>query len=452
MADLTGTTPADTYKSLLQIGDATNGVDATAKYIEDGEGTDSALAISTTAVGINTTNPECNLSVVSDTDPAKIGIHGYGSFSDGTVASQLKFLGKDSDDNNRNLAHIQVREHEHTLGSGSMEFVTRIEGIEAARMTIDEGGNIGIDTDSPDAKLEISGGGTGVWLKTNNITNRPSSTMAGQNYINLTNQLPTDENSFEIGPGYINLNRDDDAPINQLSFGMNGTLGAAIEVGGGTPSTPNNQHSLRFKVGRDNTDNKAGIERMRIDSDGNVTPGTDDAQDIGSSSKRWDDIYATNTTIQTSDRELKQDIEELTEAEERVAVACKGLLRKYRWKSSVAEKGDDARIHFGIMAQDLEAAFAAEGLDAGRYGMFIKNTWWEADRVIPAVEAVEAVEAVYDEEGNEVSPAVEAVEAQPERTERDIFDNVEDAPEGATEVTQRGVRYAELLAFIIAAI
>lgn len=193
-------------------------------------------------------------------------------------------------------------------------------------------------------------------------------------------------------------------------------------------------------------------QRMTIDSNGNVTPGTDDAQDFGSSTKRWDDIYATNTTIQASDRELKQDIEELSEAETRVAQACKGLLRKYRWKSSVAEKGDDARIHFGIMAQDLEAAFAAEGLDAGRYGMFIKNTWWEADRVVPAVEAVEAVEAVYDEEGNEVSPAVEAVEAQPERTELDIFNNIEDAPEGATEVTQRGVRYAELLAFIIAAI
>jgi hypothetical protein len=84
--------------------------------------------------------------------------------------------------------------------------------------------------------------------------------------------------------------------------------------------------------------------------------------------------------------------------------------------------------------------------------MFIKNTWWEADRVVPAVEAVEAIEAVYDEEGNEVSPAVEAVEAQPERTELDIFNNIEDAPEGAIEVTQRGVRYAELLAFIIAAI
>ena len=59
----------------------------------------------------------------------------------------------------------------------------------------------------------------------------------------------------------------------------------------------------------------------------------DDALDLGASSYRFDDIYATNGTIQTSDRNEKQDIEALSDAEQRVAVACKGLLRKFRWKS-----------------------------------------------------------------------------------------------------------------------
>jgi hypothetical protein len=129
---------------------------------------------------------------------------------------------------------------------------------------------------------------------------------------------------------------------------------------------------------------------------------SDDDQDLGAPTVRWDDIYATNGTIQTSDRNEKQDIEELDEAERRVAVACKGLLRKFRWKSAVEEKGDDARIHFGIIAQDLQTAFEAEGLDAGRYAMFINSTWTE------------------EETGEERS--------------------------------RMGVRYSELLAFIIAAI
>jgi hypothetical protein len=131
-------------------------------------------------------------------------------------------------------------------------------------------------------------------------------------------------------------------------------------------------------------------------------PNFDNTTDLGFSSKRFDDIYATNGTIQTSDRNEKQDIEELTEAEQRVAVAAKGLLRKFRWKDAVAEKGDEARTHFGIIAQDLQAAFAAEGLDAGDYAMFISSTW-------------------TDEETGE-------------------------------ERTRMGVRYSELLAFIIAAI
>ncbi len=128
----------------------------------------------------------------------------------------------------------------------------------------------------------------------------------------------------------------------------------------------------------------------------------DNAIDIGHSAARFDDIYATNGTIQTSDRNEKQDIAELTDAEQRVAVAAKGLLRKFRWKTAVAEKGDEARTHFGIIAQDLQAAFAAEGLDAGDYAMFISSTW-------------------TDEETGE-------------------------------ERTRMGVRYSELLAFIIAAI
>jgi hypothetical protein len=190
---------------------------------------------------------------------------------------------------------------------------------------------------------------------------------------------------------------------------------------------------------------------------------TDDLVDVGSSVLRMDDIYATNGTIQTSDRNEKQDIEELSEAEHRVAVACKGLLRKFRWISSVEEKGDDARIHFGIIAQDLQAAFEAEGLDAGRYAMFINTDWWEHEVEMPAVEAQEEVyetvvtPAEYDEEGNEVSPETteqrlvsEAVEGKEAYTRTDTYNSEEEAPEGSVKKSRMGVRYSELLAFIIA--
>jgi len=179
---------------------------------------------------------------------------------------------------------------------------------------------------------------------------------------------------------------------------------------------------------------------------GAIYPSVDNSRDLGTVGNRWNDAYITNGVTTGSDGNDKQDIRDLTEAEQRVAVACKGLLKAWRWKSAVEEKGDDARIHCGIIAQDLQAAFAAEGLDAGRYAMFMSNTWWETQTEVPAVEAVAEV---LDEDGNVVTEAVEAADAY---TRTDTYDTQEEAPEGATERTRLGVRYSELLAFIIAAI
>ena len=191
--------------------------------------------------------------------------------------------------------------------------------------------------------------------------------------------------------------------------------------------------------------NTQAVANLAFGGSSVIYPTNDNVGDIGAAFLRFDDIYATNGSIQTSDRNEKQDIEVLSDAEQRVAVACKGLLRKFRWQDAVAEKGDDARIHFGIIAQDLQDAFAAEGLDAGRYAMFISSTWWETQTEVPAVEAVAEV---LDDDGNVVTEAVEAKEAY---TRTDTYETQAEAPEGATERTRLGVRYPELLAFIIGA-
>ena len=115
-------------------------------------------------------------------------------------------------------------------------------------------------------------------------------------------------------------------------------------------------------------------------------------------------------------------------------------MRKYRLKDAVAEKGDKARTHFGIIAQDLQDAFTAESLDASKYAMFCSDTWWEKEI---SVDAVEAVEEVIDEEGRLITRAVEARDAYT------YMDTKQEATEGYTERTRLGVRYSELLAFII---
>jgi len=105
----------------------------------------------------------------------------------------------------------------------------------------------------------------------------------------------------------------------------------------------------------------------------------DNLHDIGASSTRWDDIHATNGTIQTSDRNEKQDIAELTETEMKVGKRISALFKTFRWKSKVTEKGDAARTHTGIIAQDVQAAFSAEGLDASKYALWCSDTWTNDD-------------------------------------------------------------------------
>jgi hypothetical protein len=94
-----------------------------------------------------------------------------------------------------------------------------------------------------------------------------------------------------------------------------------------------------------------------------------------------------------------------------------GLMKKFRLKDAVAKKGDDARIHIGVIAQDVKAAFEAEGLDAYRYAIIGEDTWWSKQ----------------DEEGEWIIKK----------------DNPNDAT--YTEYTKMSVRYEQLLAFIIAA-
>ena len=221
-----------------------------------------------------------------------------------------------------------------------------------------------------------------------------------------------------------------------ISFRKDSTTVGSIRVGGGNITIVSPTTGVL---------NAEGADRYKWDGS-QFYPGVNNACNLGHPSYRWTDVYTINAVNSTSDRTQKQDILEITTAETAVAKACKGLLRSFRWKDAVAEKGDDARIHFGIMAQDLQDAFTAEGLDAGRYGMFMSNTWWETET---EVAAVEAADEVTDEDGNVTTEVVEAKDAY---TRTDTFDKLAEAPAGATERTRLGVRYTELLAFIIAAL
>ena len=162
---------------------------------------------------------------------------------------------------------------------------------------------------------------------------------------------------------------------------------------------------------------------------------SDNAMDLGQSDSRFDDVFATNGTIQTSDQNEKQQIASLTTTEMTAAKAISKLFKTFKWNSAVQEKGDGARTHSGVIAQDVQQALTDAGLDASNYAFFISDTWWQTTTDVPAVEE--------DEEAG--------IEAQDAYTRVDKYYTADEAPEGATQRTRLGIRYPELLAFIGAA-
>lgn len=125
-----------------------------------------------------------------------------------------------------------------------------------------------------------------------------------------------------------------------------------------------------------------------------LQPITDNTAPLGAASYRWTQVYAASSTISTSDEREKTSVAEPDEALMR-AWGAVGF-KVFQFKDAVEKKGtDEARLHMGVIAQQVIEAFAAEGLDATRYGLLCHDTW-------------EAKEAVLDEDGNVIEPAQEA--------------------------------------------
>ena len=119
----------------------------------------------------------------------------------------------------------------------------------------------------------------------------------------------------------------------------------------------------------------AATPKFEVAPDGTTRPSADGSQKLGDSSHKWSELFASNGTINTSDERQKQDIVDIDDAESRVALVLKGKLKKFKWKDAVSAKGENARIHIGIMAQEVQTAFAAESLDANDYSMFCYDQW-----------------------------------------------------------------------------
>lgn len=180
-----------------------------------------------------------------------------------------------------------------------------------------------------------------------------------------------------------------------------------------------------------------------------TAPSTDNAMSFGDPAHRASAVYAGTGSIITSDLRDKQDESEILEAESRACAKINAI--RYRLKDAVSSKGDGARWHFGVGAQQVKEAFESEGLDPFAYALLCYDEW-------PATDAVYEVHRL----GRVFFPAT------PESEEVTLYEGVEESmatEESLWEFTHEetvmtkpatpagnryGVRYDELLMLMTA--
>lgn len=277
---------------------------------------------------------------------------GSGNFPDGSAAAPALRFGADTDTGL------------FRAGANALGFATG--GVERLRM---DGGNIGIGTSAPGEKLQVEGN---VLLP---LSSANSGAVLG---------YPSSQNFTTAG-----------AVIPR--FGLKWFTPS--DGGGNAEAALAGYGGLRFY--------SQDALRIRVYQDGTIAPGADATQAFGTGSRRWHTLYAQTGAINTSDTDEKEWLGAgFSPAELTAARRISAEIGSYRWLASIAEKGDDARIHIGVRAQAVWAIMADEGLidpieasgtPSSRYAFLCYDEW-------DATDPVAAVKEVRDEDGNIIIP------------------------------------------------
>tara|TARA_B100000424_G_C22839704_1_gene448146 strand:- start:36 stop:941 length:906 start_codon:yes stop_codon:yes gene_type:complete len=245
-------------------------------------------------------------------------------------------------------------------------------------INVDDDGTVTINEGSVDADFRVESNASTHAIFVNGGDERVSIFQSGT--LNAAGDN-TDDGLTVYNDGRVDISRASGQPLNLRRRTDNGNLLAFYKETSGSTANVGavNLRGAEFIAvgsGDTNLEYNFGSDQINPSSGSAVR---DNAIDLGTSSARFDDIHATNGTIQTSDQNEKQDIASATAKELNVAKKLSTLFKTFRWKDKVTEKGDKARTHTGIIAQEVQSAFSAEGLDASNYGLFTSDTWTNDD-------------------------------------------------------------------------
>jgi hypothetical protein len=182
---LNGLTPASTYQGLIKTTDNA-AISGTAKFLSDGLGNDSVLALSTARVGVGTASPAAILDARTTVGSVFLNLQGTNETNNGESAT-IRLWGTQFNTANRHSEIANV-----TSGTtASNNLVFRTNGVEALRITA--AGNVGIGTSSPVFRLDAVAAEAGTYTTSTQqvvarIFNNPSDLGSGVNSAFLSIQ------------------------------------------------------------------------------------------------------------------------------------------------------------------------------------------------------------------------------------------------------------------------
>jgi len=319
--------------------------------------------------------------------------------SDGTIASptavddndylgELVFKGYDGD---QMVTGARIRALcNGTTGNNDMPaelvFMTTADGASdsTARMTIAADGKVGIGTSAPEQNLTVKAQNREISIGDSGLNNYPElrahATGDKTSYAHMLYGAYTHTfrvsgaNKFYVGSGsYANI------------YGIANNQGAYIRCMDsdgdemGYMGSPNND-DMHLKGVATNSYLYLGAGGnyqfySSYAANSGFYPYVDNYNDLGTSGRRWDDVYATNGTIQTSDVNLKKDITNAT-----LGLDFINALRpvEYKWK-------EGSRKHQGFIAQEVKTVLDAQDAAADQ-AMWGLNTIKEGTKIVVPVE------------------------------------------------------------------
>ena len=293
---------------------------------------------STGNVGIGTTSPSCELHVKGDSSSGNlptVKVESTGSIS------YLKFFNSSTGTGSSDGTYIG-------MNGGTSYFINKEAGNsylgtgDAINLTLENGGNVGIGTTSPNDKLEVSGGNIRIY-STNNA-----------NHLIIKNNATGTSGVFEERIKFLGWNNNENAaiiamgnayfgqPVNVLAFQVSGSEKMRITHGGdlyvGTTST-NPINGFRVLQADGGT-------FIQIEHPVNTSSGSDYA--IFRYNQSIIGTIRQNGTSQvqynvSSDYRLKEDLQDFAGLE----LVSKIPVYDYKWKSSEDRS-------YGVMAHELQ--------------------------------------------------------------------------------------------------